>query len=143
MVFLCVLATSFQYLLLLLGPYNFCHLLCPSLHEMFPWSPISLKRSLVFPSLLVHLRKLSYFHVILWNSAFIWVYLFFSPLPFDSLLSSAIFKTSSDNHFAFLHFSLALFWPLPPILCYKPLSIVFQALCTRSNPLNMFVTSNV
>ena len=27
----------FLYLLLLLGPYHFCPLLCPSLHEMFPW----------------------------------------------------------------------------------------------------------
>ena len=27
----------FLYLLLLLGSYHFCPLLCPSLHEMFPW----------------------------------------------------------------------------------------------------------
>ena len=43
---------------------------------------------------------------ILWNSAFKWVYLFFSPLSFISLLFSAICKASSDNHFAFLHFFL-------------------------------------
>ena len=41
---------------------------------------------------------------ILWNSAFKWVYLSFSPLPLASLLFSAICKASSDNHFAFLHF---------------------------------------
>ena len=41
--------------------------------------------------------------VILWNSAFKWVYFFFSPLPFMSLLFSAICKASSHNHFAFLH----------------------------------------
>ena len=41
---------------------------------------------------------------ILWNSAFRWVCLSFSPLPFASLLFSAICKASSDNHFAFLHF---------------------------------------
>ena len=41
---------------------------------------------------------------ILWNSAFKWVYLSFSPLPFASLLFTAICKASSDNHFAFLHF---------------------------------------
>jgi len=41
---------------------------------------------------------------ILWNSAFRWVYLSFSPLPFASLLFIAICKASSDNHFAFLHF---------------------------------------
>ena len=39
---------------------------------------------------------------ILWNSAFRWVYLSFSRLVFASLLFSAICKTSSDNHFAFL-----------------------------------------
>ena len=36
-VILCILATLSQYLPLLLGPYHFCPLLCPSLHEMFPW----------------------------------------------------------------------------------------------------------
>ena len=34
-VLLCILATSFNYLLLLLGPYRFCPLLWLSLHEMF------------------------------------------------------------------------------------------------------------
>ena len=41
---------------------------------------------------------------ILWNSAFKWVYLSFSPLPLGSVLFSAICKVSSDSHFAFLHF---------------------------------------
>ena len=41
---------------------------------------------------------------ILWNSAFKWVYLSFSPLPFTSFLFSAICKDSSDNHFAFFSF---------------------------------------
>jgi len=72
---------------------------------------ITLKRSLVFPILLFSsvsfhcsLRKafLSLF-TILWNSSFSWVYLSFSPLPFTSLLFSAICKALSDNHFAFLH----------------------------------------
>ena len=72
---------------------------------------IILKRSLVFPILLFSsvsfhcwLRKafLSLF-TILWNSSFRWVYLSFSPLPFTSLLFSAICKALSDNHFAFLH----------------------------------------
>ena len=78
------------------------------------WAAIffSVKSSLVFPILLfssisLHcsLRKsfLS-FLAILWNSAFKWVYLSFSPLPLASLLFSAICKASSDNHFAFLHF---------------------------------------
>ena len=93
--------------------YHFCPLLCSSLHEMFPWHLlIFLKRSLVFPILLfssisLHwsLRK-AFLSLLasLWDSAFKWVYLSFSPLPFDSLLFSAICKASSDNHFAFLHF---------------------------------------
>ena len=41
---------------------------------------------------------------ILWNSAFKCVHLFFSPLPFTFLHFTAIYKASSDNHFAFLHF---------------------------------------
>ena len=40
----------------------------------------------------------------MWNSAFSWVYPSLSPLPFASLLFSAICKTSPDNHLAFLHF---------------------------------------
>ena len=47
---LCILATSPYYLLL--GPYHFCPLLCPSLHEIFPQYLILLKRSLVSPILL-------------------------------------------------------------------------------------------
>ena len=72
---------------------------------IFAWnvplvSLIFLKRSLVFPilwfsSISLHwsLRKafLSLF-AILWNSAFKWVYLSFSPLPVASLLFSAICK---------------------------------------------------
>ena len=45
---------------------------------------------------------------ILWNSAFKWVYLSFSPLPLAYLLFSAICNDSSGNHFAFLHFFLGI-----------------------------------
>ena len=38
------------------------------------------------------------------DSAFKWVYRFFSLSLFASLLFTAIYKASSDNHFAFLHF---------------------------------------
>ena len=67
---------------------------------------------------------------ILWNSAFKWVYPSFSPLPFASFLFSAICKTSSDSHFAFLHFfPRGWSWSLPPVQCHEPPSIVLQALC--------------
>ena len=87
------------------------------IEPIFAWnvplvSLIFLKRSLVFPILLfssisLHwsLRK-GFFSLlaILWNSAFKWEYLSFSPWPFTSLVFSAVCKASSDNHFAFLHF---------------------------------------
>ena len=87
------------------------------IEPIFAWnvplvSRISLKKPLVFPILLfssisLHwsLRKAFLFLLaILWNSAFRWEYLSFSPLPFASLLFSAICKASSGNHFALLHF---------------------------------------
>ena len=71
--------------------------------------PVLLKRSLVFSVFLC------FFHcsfkkaclsllTTLWNFAFDWVYLSFSPLPFTSLLSSAVCKAFSDNYFGFFHF---------------------------------------
>ena len=104
-----------------------CHLLTSSasvrskpflsfIEPIFAWnvprvSLIFLKRSLVFPivlfsSISLHwsLRKAFLSLAILWNSAFKWEYLSFSPLLFTSLLFTAIYKASSDSHFAFLHF---------------------------------------
>ena len=50
------------------------------------------------------------------NSAFSWIYLSPFPLLFTSLLSSAICKAPSDNHFAScISFSLGWFCSLPPI----------------------------
>ena len=89
---------------------------------------------------------------ILWNSAFKWVYLSFSPLPFTSFLFSAICKDSSDNHFAFLHFFF-LGMVLIAASCTMPQTSVHSSSGTlelkclirsiRSNPLNLFVTSTV
>ena len=53
---------------------------------------------------------------ILWNPAFKWVYLSFSPLLFPSLLFTAICKASSDSHFSFLHFFF-LGMVLIPVSC--------------------------
>ena len=103
--------------------------------NIFLISPIFLKISLVFSVLLfssisLHwsLKAFLYHLAILWNSVVSWVYLSFCPLPFASLFS-AICKASSDNHCAFLRFFLRWFWSLPPAECYKPPSIVLQALC--------------
>ena len=83
---------------------------------IFAWNvplvaPIFLKRTVVFPILLFSSISLYYslkaflsLLAILSNCAFSWMYLYLSPLPFTSLLSSAIHEVSRDNHFAFLHF---------------------------------------
>jgi len=90
-------------------------------------SLIFLKRSLVFPILLfssisLHwlLRKafLSLL-AILWNSAFKWVYLSFSPLPFASLLFSAILRPLQTT---ILPFCIAFSWEM----------VLITACCTMS-----------
>ena len=97
-----------------------------------------------FSSISLHWGRLSYLLLaILWNSAFKWVYLPFSPLPFASLLFTAICKTSSDNHFAFLHFFF-LGMVLISASCTMSQTFVHSSsgtLSIRSNPLNLFVTS--
>ena len=91
---------------------HFCPLLCPSLHEIFPWYLIFLNflsHSIVFLYFFARSLRKAFLSLLalLWNFAFKWIYLSFSPLPFASLLFSAICKPSSDSHFAFLHF---FFW---------------------------------
>ena len=56
----------------------------------------------------------------------------------------AIYKASSESHFAFLHFFF-LGMVLITVSCtsHEPLSIVLQALCVRPNPLNVFATSTL
>ena len=72
------------------------------LQEIVPWYLI-----LLFSSIsLHHSLKKAFLTLlaILWNSAFSWICLSLSPLPFASVLLSGTCKASSDNHFAFLHF---------------------------------------
>ena len=90
----------------------FLSFIMPILHEMFPWisnflEEISSLPHLLFSSISLHCSLMKAFlslTAILWNCAFRWVYLSFSLYPFTFLLYSAICKTSSENHFAFLHF---------------------------------------
>ena len=103
----------------------------------------SLSHSIFFPYISLHwsLRKafLSLL-TILWNSAFKWVYLSFSPLPFTSLLFTAICKASSDNHFAFLYFFF-LEMVLIPASCTMSWTSIHGSsgtLSIRSSPLNLF-----
>ena len=115
----------------------------PFIEPIFAWnvplvSLIFLKRSLFCPILLfssisLHwsLRKpfLSLL-AILWNSAFKWVYLSFSPLLSASLLFRAILRPPQTAILLFcISFSWGWSWPLSPVLYHEPPSIVHQALC--------------
>ena len=128
------------------------------IEPIFAWnvplvSLIFLKRSLVFLVLLFSSISLhwslriafSYLLAILWNSAFEWVYLSFSPLLFASLLFIAIYKASSNSHFAFLHYFF-LWMVLIPVSCTMSRTSIHSSsgtLSIRSSPLNLFLTSPV
>ena len=103
-------------------------------------------QSVVFLYLHCSFNKSSLFLLaILWNSAFSWVYLSLSPSPFVCLLFSDVCKTSSDNHFTFLHSFLGGI-VLVTTYCTMLWSSVHSpsgTLSTTSNPLNLFITSTV
>ena len=118
------------------------------IEPIFAWnitllSLIFLKRSLVvtillFSSISLHwsprkaFLSLSPRKAILWNSAFKWAYLSFSPLPFSSLFFWAICKASSDSHLALLHFFF-LWMVLIPASCTMSRSYVHCSLGTLSD----------
>ena len=124
---------------------------------IFTWnvplvSLILWKRSLVFPILLLPSISLHWsvrkaflsLIAILWNSAFKWIYLSFSPLPLASLLFSAICKASSGNHLAFLQFFLGMVLiPASSTMSQTSVHSSSGTLPIRSNPLNLFVTTTV
>ena len=101
-------------------------------------SPFFLKRPLVFPILLLSsisshcsFRKafLSLL-ALLWNSAFRWVYLFFSLCLLSVFFSQLFVKPPQTTILSScISFSLGWFWSLSPIQCYEPPSIVLQAHC--------------
>ena len=81
----------------------------------------------------------------LWNSAFRWIYVSFSPLPLASLLFSVICKASSDNHFAFLYYFFSGM-VLTTAFCTMSQTSIHNSsgtLSIRYNPLNLFATSTV
>ena len=115
------------------------------IEPIFAWkvplvSLIFLKRSLVFPILLFSFISLHWLLkkaflsllAILWNSAFKWVYLSFSPLLVASLLFTAICKASSDNHFTFLHF-FSMGMVLIPVSCTMSWTSVHSSSGTLSD----------
>ena len=115
------------------------------IEHTFAWnirlvSLIFLKRSLVFSILLFSSISLHWsmrkaclsLLAILWNSAFKWEYLSFSPLLFTSLLFTAICKSSSDNHFAFLHF-FSMGMVLIPVSCMMSWTSIHSSSGTLSD----------
>ena len=101
-------------------------------------STIILKRSLVFPSYCfplslfnVHLRGPSYLSLLFSRSFHSVGYIFpfipcLSHLSFPQLFVKSPQTTTLSSC---ISFSLGWFWPLYPIQCYEPLSLVLQALC--------------
>ena len=82
---------------------------------------------------------------VVWDATFKCIQLSFFPLPFPSLLFSAICKASSDKHFAFLHFfflGMALFTTSYTV-SRTSVHSSSDTLSIISNPLNLFVTSIV
>ena len=101
-------------------------------------SLIFLKRSLVFPILLFSSISLHWslrkafvsLLAILWNSAFKWLYLSFSPLLFAPVFSQLFVRPPQTAISLFcISFSLGWSWFLSPVQCHEPPSIVHQALC--------------
>ena len=81
---------------------------------------------------------------ILWNSALKWVYLSFSPLPFPSLLFSAVCKASIAVILPFcISFSWGWSWSLLPVQSWSSIHSSSSTLSIRSNILSLFFTSTV
>ena len=155
--FLC--SSVFHCPLFLISPASVRSLLfLSSTVPFFEWNvawiaAVFLHRSLVFPILLFpstssccsFKKACLYLLTILWKSAFSWVYLSLSLLPFASSLFSAICKVSSDNHFAFLHFFYfgMVLVTASCIMLETSFHSSSGTLSTISNPLNLFVTSTV
>ena len=152
LVFLCILATSY-YFLLLLGPYHFCPLLCPSLHEMF----FGISNFLEEISSLSHSIVFLYFFALVTEEGFLispcyslelFIQMgvsFLFSLLLDSLLFSAICKASSDSHFGLLHFFFLGMVLITTSYTMLQMSIHRSSgiLSVRTNPWNLFVTSTI
>ena len=128
------------------------------IEPIFVWnvpliSIIFLKRSLAFPILyfsyisLHWLLRKAFFSLptILWNSAFKWEYVSFSPLLFTSLLSQLFVRPPQTTIFSFLHF-FSMGMVLIPVSCTMSWTSVHSSagtLSIRSSPLHLFLTYTV
>ena len=133
----------------LLGLYRLCPVLCSSLVKMFPWYLQFSSRS--SPSVVFQFYTLFIEEGFLvplccfWNSAFDWVY--FPFLPFSSLLFFLQLFSGSPQITTLpscFYFSSGWFCLLPSVQYYCTILSICSSsgtLSTRSNPLNLFVTS--
>ena len=71
--------------------------------QMFEGKVMSLLFNMLYSFVIAFFPRSKHL-LILWNSAYSWVYLFLSPLSFAFLISSIISKASLDNYFPFLYF---------------------------------------
>ena len=147
----------------------FCHLFLISsasvrsvpflsfIEPTFAWnilllSLIFFKRSLVFsfyyfPLFLCigHWRRLSYLSLLFFGTLHSNGYIFPFSFAFHSLLFTAMCKSSSDSHFAFLHYFF-LWIVLIPVSCTMSQTSIHSSsgtLSVRSSLLNLFLTSTV
>ena len=127
---------SSYYLLLLLGLYQFCPLLCPSLYDCSPGISIYLEEisSLFYCFSLflciVHWGRLSYLSLLFFGTLHSYGYIFCFLLCLLLLFFSQLFVRPPQTTFLpFCISSWRWFWPLPPVQCYKPPSIILQAFC--------------
>ena len=115
----------------------FLSFIVPIFSRNVPLVSLIFLRSQVFPILLfssisLHwsLRKAFLSLLAIWNSAFKWVYLSFSPLPFASLLFTAIVRPPQTSILPLcISLSWGWSWSLSPVQCHEPLSIGHQVLC--------------
>ena len=128
------------------------------IEPIFAWnvplvSLIFLKSSLVFPILLFPSVSLQWLLrkaflsplAILWNSAFRWVYLCFSPLPLALLLFSYLYSLLRQP-FCFFPFLFLGDGLDSCLLCTMSRTSIHSSsgtLSIKSSPLNLFLTSTV
>ena len=120
-------------ILLLLGPYQFCHYWA---HLSMKWF-LGISNFLDEISSLLHFVAFLYFFALLAPEGFLlspcysleWCIQILIAFLFSSLLFTAICKGSSDSHFAFLHLCFFGMVLIPvPVQCHEPLSIDHRAL---------------
>ena len=126
-VLLCILATSYSYLLLLLGPYHFCPLLSPSLHGMY-LGIFNFHPCFHFLHLWMCLFSISFLSgIIQYLSSHVWLFLnnmFFShsvmsnsAIPWTAVCQDSLPFTISQTLFKLIYTQLEM--PSnSPILCH-------------------------